>query len=105
LPNTASGRPKLNERGGRAHAQPPDRDRSLPLHRHRGVDVLLQSLGDRRYAEVLEEHRRLLRGAFASNGVPSRPYWGIRTPGGYQGWSSFISIPHKPQVLNPHGAG
>lgn len=61
-----------------------------------GSTELLQSLGDRRYAEVLEEHRRLLRGAFASNGVPSRPYWGIRTPGGYQGWSSFISIPHKP---------
>jgi class 3 adenylate cyclase len=29
-----------------------------------GSTELLQSLGDRRYAEVLEEHRRLLRGAF-----------------------------------------
>ena len=30
-----------------------------------GSTVLLQRLGDRRYAEVLEEHRRLLRAAFA----------------------------------------
>src|SRR5215467_9807498 len=30
-----------------------------------GSTTLLQRLGDRRYAEVLEEHRRLLRDAFA----------------------------------------
>ena len=30
-----------------------------------GSTALLQRLGDRRYAEVLEEHRRLLRDAFA----------------------------------------
>ena len=30
-----------------------------------GSTTLLQRLGDRRYAEVLEEHRRLLRAAFA----------------------------------------
>jgi class 3 adenylate cyclase len=30
-----------------------------------GSTVLLQRLGDRRYAEVLAEHRRLLREAFA----------------------------------------
>src|SRR5215468_5978737 len=30
-----------------------------------GSTGLLQRLGDRRYAEVLEEHRRLLRDAFA----------------------------------------
>src|SRR6516162_3686472 len=29
-----------------------------------GSTTLLQRLGDRRYAEVLEEHRRLLRAAF-----------------------------------------
>src|SRR5215831_13213618 len=30
-----------------------------------GSTTLLQRLGDRRYAEVLDEHRRLLRDAFA----------------------------------------
>jgi len=30
-----------------------------------GSTTLLQRLGDRRYAEVLAEHRRLLRAAFA----------------------------------------
>jgi len=30
-----------------------------------GSTALLQRLGDRRYAEVLEQHRRLLRDAFA----------------------------------------
>jgi class 3 adenylate cyclase len=29
-----------------------------------GSTTLLQRLGDRRYAEILEEHRRLLRAAF-----------------------------------------
>ncbi len=29
-----------------------------------GSTELLQPLGDRRYAEILEEHRRLLRAAF-----------------------------------------
>jgi class 3 adenylate cyclase len=29
-----------------------------------GSTTLLQRIGDRRYAEILEEHRRLLRAAF-----------------------------------------
>jgi adenylate cyclase len=33
-----------------------------------GSTTLLQRLGDRRYAEVLEEHRRLLRGAIQEHG-------------------------------------
>ncbi len=85
-----------------------------------GSTELLQSLGDRRYAEVLENIGvysvgPLLKGTGYDDFFPwgsgrqtafhRGPTGGIRTPGGYQGWCSFISIPHKPQVLNPHGAG
>src|SRR5579864_9049224 len=43
---------------------PADRDRHLSLHRHRRLHPASLRLGDRRYAEVLEEHRRVLRAAF-----------------------------------------
>ena len=47
------------------HGSPAYRDRHLPLHLIEGSTTLLQRVGDRRYAEVLAEHRRLLREAFA----------------------------------------
>ena len=37
-----------------------------------GSTALLQRLGDRRYAEVLAEHRRLLRDAFANGNCPGQ---------------------------------
>ena len=56
-----------------------------------GSTTLLQRLGDRRYMEVLEEHRRLLRAAFREgNGkrsigkeIPS--WWHSRGPGRQSG--------------------
>jgi len=46
-----------------------------------GATTLLQRLGDRRYAEVLAEHQRLLRDAFAKgNGWPGKQEGNGRSP-------------------------
>ena len=39
---------------------------TLPLHRHRGLDALLEELGAEGYVEALAEHRALLREAFGA---------------------------------------
>ena len=48
-----------------------------------GSTTLLQRLGDRRYAEVLEEHRRLLRAAFAERNGKEIDTPRGRLPGGF----------------------
>ena len=45
----------------------PDRHGHVPLHGHRGLDRLVQELGED-YAALLEQHHRLVRGAFEEYG-------------------------------------
>ena len=44
-----------------------------------GSTALLQRLGDRRFAEVLEEHRRLLSTAFEGGRGQEVDTWGTRS--------------------------
>jgi hypothetical protein len=48
--------------------RPAERHRHPAVYRHRGVDRLIDELGENGYLRALAEDRRLLRGAFSANG-------------------------------------